>query len=474
MALDLHGLEVTRVDSPAPPIAVGASAVIGLVGSAPDAAGARAALAIPGGGGASLVLTAAAVGESGNGITMTVIGGAGALAAAAVGTDITVTLASGGSTITQVVAAMAAVADIAALVTPSVGAAGNAAAAAQTPLAGGVGPAVAENTPTLLNTASLIARLGTAGALPAAVRDVLRTAPFGGATIIAVRTADDAENTLAGTPAVRSGVYALLNAEALTGRQPRLIAAPGARGASITTALQAVAAGLRAVAVVTVEAATAGAAIAANPDLPRVLACWPELVVVDGGAEVVRPADALALGHIARNDKEHSFASSPSNRLLQGVLRPARPVSWEIDSRTSDANALNQGDLVTFVRRGSGVWFWGNRLSGGALIHRQRADDIIGAEITGALLDYVDRKVDLPFVEHVLGRLGAYLRNLVINGHIRTGRAWFDPQYNTSDTLGAGQVTFSFEFTPHDIAEHVVIRSSLTEVPNEILAGLLP
>ena len=287
-----------------------------------------------------------------------------------------------------------------------------------------------------------------------------------------MRTADNAGGNLAGARMTKTGVYALLGAESRTGYRPRLIAAPGAQDAAVTTALQAVASDLRAIAAVTIGGATAHDAARDATSLSHVVTCWPKLVVVEDGAEVVRPADALVLGHVARIDRESSFAASPSNHLLHGVLRTEKVVGWVIDSRTADANVLNRGHVVTAVRRGAGVWLWGNRLSDGTLIPRRRADDIIGDQLIATVRDYVDRRVDLPFVEHVLGRLNAYLRSLIVAGHVRGGRAWFDAAHNDADALRAGRVTFSFEVALHDIAEHVVIRSSVANIPNDILEQL--
>ena len=149
------------------------------------------------------------------------------------------------STAAQVIAAINADAAASALVTASLPAGSTGAdavvAVAKTALAGGVNPPLPLNTPVLLSRAALIASIGDAGSLPAAVNDVSLTAGRGGATVVVVRTADDAAATLAGVRADRTGVYALLDAESETGQRPRLIAAPGAKDAAITTALEAVA-----------------------------------------------------------------------------------------------------------------------------------------------------------------------------------------------------------------------------------------
>ena len=480
--LDLHGAEVRRVDRERQPVAVGPSSIIGLVGSAPDRTTATAAAGVFGEGASGIRITADAVGVAGNAITLEIEdpkSNSAALAINVVGKAIRASLATTGTgaistTAAQLVTAINNDAAASVLVTAEATGAGSGkmTAAAAAPLAGGTDPVFPADTPVLLTTAAQAASLGQAGALAAAVRDVFRAAGAGGAAIVVVRTEDDAANILAGSAANKTGVYALLSAESTTGQRPRLIAAPGARADAVTTALQAVAADLRATAVVTLQAADAAAAIAAKPDLSRVIALWPEMVIVEDGAEIVRPADALVLGHVARIDRERSFAASPSNHQLRGVLRTAVPVDWTVDSRTSAANLLNRAHIVTAIRRGAGTWLWGNRLSDGTLIPRQRADDIISDQLLDSILDYIDRRVDLPFVEHITGRLNNYLRGLVVAGHIRAGRAWFDAAHNDAATLANAQVTFSFEITLHDIAEHIVIRSSVSSVPNEIINQL--
>ena len=69
-------------------------------------------------------------------------------------------------------------------------------------------------------------------------------------------------------------------------------------------------------------------------------------------------------------------------------------------------------------------------------------------------------------------RIEATLRPLVINRRIRSGRAWFDAAHNSAPTLAAAMVTFSFEIALHDVAEHIVIRSSVASVPSDIIEQL--
>lgn len=477
--LDLHGAEIVEVQRPPGPITVGASSVIGLVGAAPDASTlASATLALAG-----IQFTAATGGAAGNNISVSITSPQGSNAAISImvtgkAIRINPVTASGSitSTLQHLIDAVngdtAARALVQAALTSGADGATTASAGAVENLAGGRDD-VLRDTPILITTAADVEALGATGSLPAAVRDVFLTAGDLGATVVAVRTADDTPASLAGTAAARSGAYALLDAESRTGQVPRLIAAPGAADATVTTALAAVAADLGAVAVVSVDGATRADAITGAPDTENVYAVWPRLVIsTPDGETVARPADALVCGHIARVDRDESFAASPSNRVMRGVLRAATPVDFRLDDRSSDANLLNRAHVATFVRRGASIYLWGNALSDGELLAGRRARSIIGDELTTFVRDYLDRRVDIPFVEHVLGRMNGYLRTQVLAGHISTGRAWFDSAYNTSQTLEANRVTFSFAIGLHAIAEQITFRQTVVPSSQEIIRQL--
>lgn len=478
--LDLHGAEIVEVQRPPGPITVGASSVVGLVGAAPDASTlAAATLALAG-----IQFTAATGGAAGNTISVRITSPSGDNAAISImvtGKAIRINPVTAGGNITSTLqnlidavnsdsAARALVQ--ASLVSGGTGATTAGAAAAEN-LAGGRDD-VLRDIPILIATAADVEALGATGSLPAAVRDVFLTAGDLGATVIAVRTADDTPASLAGTAGPpRTGAYALLDAEARTGQTPRLLAAPGAADAAVTTALAAVAADLRAIAVVSADGATRADAITAAPDTENVYAVWPRLVIsTPDGETVARPADALVCGHIARVDRDESFAASPSNRVMRGVLRAATPVAFRLDDRSSDANLLNRAHVATFVRRGASIYLWGNALSDGELLAGRRARSIIGDELTSFVRDYVDRRVDIPFVEHILGRMNSYLRTQVLAGHIASGRAWFDSAYNTSATLNTNRVTFSFALGLNAIAEQITFRQTVVSASSEIIRQL--
>ena len=484
--IDLHGAEVLHLPSQATPITVGPSSVIGLVGAAPNAQAAVAARLVIGEGDAAISITADSAGVAGNDISVEVV---------ATGTDedlaatydaatkrVTIQLATDSSgdleaasnTGALVFAAVNNSVGVAAVVTGALAAGSDgsgslAAAVAPTPLAGGADQPFPLNTPVLLATSRSAAALGASGSLVDAIHDVWRTSGRYGATIVAVRVDSDGAADIIGTRAAGSGIYALLRARSRTGQQPRLIAAPGLQDDTVTAALETVAEELHGTAVVTLSQATAALAITGKPATGHVYACWPKLAIYDGAAGRVRsrPADGLVLGLIARNDREESYAASPSNRRLYDVLRTAVDVDWQVDSRASTANLLSRAYITTAIRREDGLYLWGNRLLDGELISHRRTRFLVGDALLSYVVDYIDRNVDVPFVEFILQKMNSFLRTQTLARKLSGGRAWFDPQYNTADTLSSDRVTFSFELGLYNVAEQITFRSSVSTDYNE-------
>ena len=472
--IDLHGAEIIELPDQATPVSVGPTSIVGLVGSAPDAEGAVSGSLVIGAGNAAVKATAAAAGPAGNKVRVAVVvaGNNTALSVvyAAATRTITVNLATDGngaatSTAAQVVAAWGLVNAVVAVATLALaaGSDGSGVMGAQVTsnLLGGQDDPFPADTPFVVRTSAFARRLGAGGELVAAIHDVWRTSGRVGATIVAVKTADDQDASIAGTKAGKTGLYALLDAASRTGAKPTLIGTTASRSAAVITALQAVAEELRAIPVAALDGADAAAAqTAARNDVTapgRILAVWPRFVLADA-AGTVRNATGLVLGHIVATDTERSIAESPSNRRLAGVLRTEKDVDWDLESRTSTANILSRSYIATAVRRRDGLYFWGNRLANGELITHRRVRYAIREALLEYILDYIDRNVDVPFVEFVLLRTNKFLRDRSLPGTRRWltgGRAWFDPAENTAETLGQNQVTFSYDLGLFNVAEHL-------------------
>ena len=485
-AITLHGVEVRYVASQVDPVTVGAASVVGLVGTAADAAGSRAASATIGAGNSAIRFVADEAGEAGNGIRVRIVAGQadGALSVAVEGRTVTVTLAATAegepaSTALEVVTAFNADADASALATasnPGTGA-DNARPTAAFSLSGGQDEPFPMNTPALVNNSSRIALLGEAGTLAAAVRDVWRTSGRHGATVVAVRVAagQDAAATLAnvvGSRVAKTGIYALLDAESGTSKRPTILAAPGHTEIhSAAAALESVGNALGALSVVDCPRGASidvSGAVAYASKFSAAYVVYPGVLVsADGGQAEIRPPSGLVAGHIARVDAGEGWHNSPSNRQISDVLGAAPAVDWEIDNPNSSANLLNQGFVTTVIRRQGGVFLWGNRLADGTLITHHRVSRIISSSIAAYVADWIDRNVDLPFIDFILGRLNSFLRDQTVRGVLTGGEARFDPAKNTEASLGRNEITFSVELGIANVAERIVIEQRISDVFNE-------
>ena len=297
---------------------------------------------------------------------------------------------------------------------------------------------------------------------------VTATAGGAGTGVVAAAAAAALAGGLAAIPA-GTGIYALLNAEAETELKPRLIAAPALETTAAALALETVADELRGIPVVNLDGATYSDAVAARRSLAHVYTVWPKFRVFDAatGGVVERSAAALTVGHIVRVDSEENFAASPSNRQLQDVAGTTPSIDWQIDSRNSTANLLSRAFIATAIRRGGALRLWGNRLADGELITHRRVRHLIGDALLSFIADYIDRDLDVPFVEFVLNRMNSHLRSETLRGTILGGRAWFDAAYNTPDTIAANRVTFSFDLGLKNVAEQMTFRQSVSGVYNQ-------
>lgn len=96
-----------------------------------------------------------------------------------------------------------------------------------------------------------------------------------------------------------------------------------------------------------------------------------------------------------------------------------------------------------------------------AFLSVRRTADMINESLLRAHMWAVDRNISRTYLEDVLEGVNAYLRQLRTQGAIINGRAWADPERNTPDQISQGNVTIDFDFTPPFPAEHITFRSHL-------------
>lgn len=491
----LHGVEVVEIDAGPRPIATVRSAVIGIVGTAPDSEAEVKATLATGTVAANnaLTWTAKLTGVLGNKISVRLVdpkANNAALAITVAGQAITASLATGPTgTITTTAAALKTAIEANAAANAMVGlantgastGAGVLAALATTFLVGGQDEAFPLDTPVLVaGSRKEAARLGTTGTLPVAMDSVFDQA---GAVVVVVRVAEGANeaetlaNVIGGVNATTGqfeGVQAFLGAESKVGTAPRILIAPGfthtrdgGNANAVVAELIGVAERLRAVIIADGPSTTDAEALAYAGDFgsKRVYVIDPRVTKTDGtGAAVYEWASPCVAGLICKSDNERGFWWSPSNQNINGIIGTERAVDFALGDASARANLLNEGKVATIIRQ-NGYRLWGNRtLSSDAkwvFLSVVRTADIIHDSLLRAHLWAVDRNITKTYIQDVVEGVNAYLRHLQTIGAILGGECYADPDLNTPDQIAQGKVYFDFDFTPPYPAEHITFRSHL-------------
>jgi phage tail sheath protein FI len=493
----LHGVQVLDIDAGPRPVQTVASAIIGIIGTAPNSQAVAPASLLTGvvGSNNALTFTGVPIGSLGNAISVILRdpkANSSPLSVSVSNKNITVNLATsaGGvitSTATQVLTAIAAKLDAAALVTvANTGASTGAGIVAATQfayLSGGLDDAFPLDTPVLVAGSRIeAARLGLTGSLPQALDSIFDQA---GAVVIVVRVAagvDDAASTvniLGGVDSATGkykGMQAFLGAESLLGYAPRILIAPGfthqrTAGAANTVVANmiGIAERLRAVIIADGTNTNDADAIAYAGDFgsKRVFLHDPFDKVTDASGNIVAvPASPRIAGQIAKSDNERGFWWSPSNQEANGIVGTARSIDFALGDVACRANLLNGRNVATTIRQ-NGYRLWGNRTLSSdpkwMFLSVVRTADIINDSLLRAHLWAVDRNITKTYVQDVIEGVNAYLRHLTAIGAILGGKCWADPKLNTPDQIAQGKVYFDFDFTPPYPAENITFRSHLVQ-----------
>ena len=343
-----------------------------------------------------------------------------------------------------------------------------------------------------LNTPVLIAGklsdamgLDTTGTLPQAIDAIFNQA---GAMIVIVRVEADNDEAAQLTNIIGDvdhdtghyqGVHALLASESVLGVTPRLLIAPSfSQHAAIVSALITIAQRLRAVIIADGTNTNDADAITHRQQFSssRVYLVDPQVNVFDkqSQATVAQSASASVAGLIAKVDHEKGFWCSPSNHVINGIVRTARPIDFSLGDISARANHLNEHDIATIIHM-NGFRLWGNRTCSDdakwAFLSVRRTADMIHESLLKAHLWAVDRNISKTYIEEVSEAVKSYLRHLKNVGAIINGDCWADPMLNTPEQIADGKVCFDFDFTPPYPAEHITFRSHLVK---DYLTEVLP
>ncbi|MFA6125068.1 phage tail sheath subtilisin-like domain-containing protein [Sphingomonas sp.] len=320
-----------------------------------------------------------------------------------------------------------------------------------------------------------IAVAGTGGTLAGAltaIADQVRT------PVVVVRVAPGADAAATDAAVIgttvgglRTGLQALLAAEAQVGVRPRIIGVPGLDRPAVTAALVTVAQKLRAMAYAAAIGATQADVIAyrATYSARELMLLYPDFLLADGSTSL---GVARALGLRARIDQESGWNKTLSNVAVDGVVGLTKDIGFDLQSFDSDANLLNAAGVTTMARINGSLRFWGNRTcapldSDFTFESATRTAQILADTMANGVLGYIDKPLTPSLAKDIVEDINEAFRKMTRGGFLLGAKAFVDPDKNPVDALKQGILSISYRYTPTPPLEHLNL---LQEITDEYLA----
>jgi phage tail sheath protein FI len=270
---------------------------------------------------------------------------------------------------------------------------------------------------------------------------------------------------------VKSGMQALLAAEAQVGVKPRIIGAPGLDTQAVTTAMIVIAQKLRAMAYAAAVGDTVTEAIAyrANFTARELMLIYPDFVAFDTSAEanVTSFGTARALGLRARIDTEQGFHKTISNVAVQGVVGLTKDVQFDVQDANCEANLLNAAEVSALIRAGGGFRIWGSRTCAEephfVFESATRTAQVLMDTIAEGMMWAIDKPLRPSLVKDIVETINGKIREMKAAGQLIDGRAWFDPEKNPTTSLAGGKLVIDYDYTPVPPLEHLTLTQRITD-----------
>ncbi|MDN8599010.1 phage tail sheath subtilisin-like domain-containing protein [Citrobacter sp. S2-9] len=332
-------------------------------------------------------------------------------------------------------------------------------------LTGGVDEPFPINQPSVVSGSKKRLLLGTTGTLPAALLDIQNQRN----TLIVVVRVNADSNPQNQANFVKYGLQQLETASQSADVTPRIILATGfSEDDSIAAQIEVTTNKLRGVGYVDMDSySTPSDAVTRRQKFggriellrPRVYSISDSTGYAIGGPG--RAYSAIAAGLRARIDNEKGFWWSKSNQNILGVTGIEQVDDFIIGDTSCTANQLNKEQVSTIIRY-NGFRHWGNNLCSTdpqwAFEGVRRTGDVIEDSISQAMMDdFIDRPIDIYLADDIVNTTNAFIRKLTDARAINGGKAWLDPDLNTAEALAAGKIYLNVEFAPKSPAQTITI-----------------
>ncbi|TYL43720.1 phage tail sheath protein [Dickeya sp. ws52] len=285
--------------------------------------------------------------------------------------------------------------------------------------------------------------------------------------------AETTSNIIGGVTAdgKKTGMKALLAAQAQLGVKPRILGVPGHDNKAVAVELASLAQSLRAFAYVSAYGCkTVADAIAyrGNFSQRELMVIWPDFVAWDtaADAEATAWATARALGLRAKIDEQTGWHKTLSNVGVNGVTGLSADVFWDLQDPATDAGLLNQNAVTTLIRK-DGFRFWGSRTCSDdplfAFESYTRTAQVLADTMADAHMWAVDKPLTPSLARDIIEGIRAKLRELAAQGYLLGGDCWIDESVNSKDTLKAGKLAIDYNYTPVPPLENLLLRQRITD-----------
>ncbi|MET4733479.1 phage tail sheath protein FI [Thalassospira sp. MBR-102] len=320
-----------------------------------------------------------------------------------------------------------------------------------------------------------ISAAGTDGTLPYAL-DAIKD--HGNPLTVIVRVpegADEAETTTNLIGGVvngkKTGMQALTAAKPLLGVQPRILGVPGLDNANVTAELVSIAQLTRSFAYASCwdcEDITDATAYRDGFGARELMLLYPDFVNWDTVNSTERTASAVAraLGLRAQIDEDIGWHKTLSNVPVNGVSGISKDVYWDLQNPATDAGVLNAADVTTLINN-KGYRFWGSRTCSAdplfAFENYTRTAQVLADTMAEAHFWAIDKPMHPTLARDIIDGVNAKMRDLVANGYLIGGEAWFDAAKNSKENLKSGKLMISYDYTPVPPLENLMFEQKITD-----------
>lgn len=203
------------------------------------------------------------------------------------------------------------------------------------------------------------------------------------------------------------------------------------------------------------------------------------IVLTHASTTMEFPLSTLQAAATAAKDLAKGYWYSPSNTEIIGTLGPDISMYMSAFDSNADTNQLNGAGIMTvFNSFGTGYRVWGNRASSfpsssevTTFLSVRRTLDVIEQSIQVAMLPFLDQPITNGLINSILTSVNAFVRTLIQNGALVGGSISYNPSDNPVANLQAGQLVFEVSVMPPPPAEEIVFN---VFVDTSLLASLGP